>query len=151
MGDWYEMVRKGRADPLWPPVGPDRRGDAQEVRKKPASPWRPVSRRGKLDQRQDEDVAGLDRFALLFLSGQPCQPQLVMDPDQRVRLRSLLMICQDHLSMPRPLSRMPPFEEPSVSAPIRRSPPLMHRSGGGTGLGSPGRSGAFQECATLRS
>ena len=24
--------------------------------KKPASPWRPVSRRGKLDQRQDEDV-----------------------------------------------------------------------------------------------
>ena len=37
LGDWYEMVRKGRTDPLWPPVGPDRRGDTQEVTKKPAS------------------------------------------------------------------------------------------------------------------
>ena len=92
VGRLYEMVRKGRANPLWPPVGPDRRGDTQEVRKKPVSPWRRVSRRGKLDQRQDEDVVGLDRFALLFLAGQPCQPQLVMDPHQRVRLRSLLVI-----------------------------------------------------------
>ena len=24
LGDWYEMVRKGRANPFWPPVGPDR-------------------------------------------------------------------------------------------------------------------------------
>ena len=30
------MVRKGRANPFWPPVGPDRRGDTQEVTKKPA-------------------------------------------------------------------------------------------------------------------
>ena len=41
VGRLYEMVRKGRANPLWPPVGPDRRGDTQEVTKKPASPWRP--------------------------------------------------------------------------------------------------------------
>ena len=37
VGRLYEMVRKGRANPLWPPVGPDRRGDTQEVTKKPAS------------------------------------------------------------------------------------------------------------------
>ena len=24
LGDLYEMVRKGRANPFWPPVGPDR-------------------------------------------------------------------------------------------------------------------------------
>ena len=44
-----------------------------------------MSRRGKLDQRQEEGVAGLGRFALLLLAGQPCQPQLVMDPDRRER------------------------------------------------------------------
>ena len=51
-----------------------------------------MSRRGNLDQRQEEGVAGLDRFALLLLAGQPCQKQLVMDPDQRVHLRRLVMI-----------------------------------------------------------
>ena len=30
-------------------------------------------------------MAGLGRFALLLLAGQPCQPQLVMDPDRRER------------------------------------------------------------------
>ena len=72
VGRLYEMVRKGRANPLWPPVGPRPEGcDTQQVTKKPASPWRPVSRRGKLDQRQARRRAGLDRFALLLLAGQP--------------------------------------------------------------------------------
>ena len=69
-----------------------------------------MSRRGKLDQRQDEDVAGLNRFALLVLAGQPCQPQLVMHPHQRVRLHSLLMIGHDKLGAPRPVSRVPPLK-----------------------------------------
>ena len=37
VGRRYEMVRKGRANPLWPPVGPDRGVETQEVTKKPAS------------------------------------------------------------------------------------------------------------------
>ena len=56
-----------------------------------------MSRRGKLDQRQKGRRAGLDRFALLVLAGQPCQPQLVMDPHQRIRLRSLIVIGHDEL------------------------------------------------------
>ena len=32
VGRLYEMVRKGRANPFWPPVDPDRRGDTQEVK-----------------------------------------------------------------------------------------------------------------------
>ena len=144
------MVRKGRANPFWPPVGPDRRGDAQEVRKKPASPWRPVSRRKNLISDKPEDVAGLDRFALLLLAGQPCQPQLVMHPHQRVRLHSLLVICQDKLCAPRPIRRMPPLQEPSVSAPVRRRVPLPHRSGDNTSLSSARGSCALQERAALR-
>ena len=128
LGDLYEMVRKGRANPFWPPVGPYRRGDTQEVKKKPASPWRPVSRRGKLDQRQARRRAGLDRFALLLLAGQPCQPcqpQLVMDPHQRVRLQRLIVIGHDELCAPRPIRRMPPLQKPSVS---RASPAACYRS-----------------------
>ena len=60
-------------------------------------------------------MAGLDRFALLLLAGQPCQPQLVMDPDQRVRLHRLIVICHDELCAPRPVRRMPPLQKPSVS------------------------------------
>ena len=100
-----------------------------------------------------KDVAGLDRFALLLLACQPCQPcqtQLVMDPNQRVHLHSLL-IEQCHLSTPRPVSRMPPLQEPSVSAPIRWSPPLTHRSNRRPILSGAGRSDTFYESSALRS
>ena len=151
VGRLYEMVRKSRANPLWPPVGPDRRGDTQEVTKKPASPWRPVSRRGKLDQRQEEDVAGLNRFARLLLAGQPGQPQLVMHPHQRVHLRSLLMIGHNKLCAPRPISRMPPLQKPSVSTPIRRRPPLPHCDSHRPIFRGAGSGNTFDEGATLRS
>ena len=117
---WCEKAEPTRSGRLWAPTG---RGDTQQVTKKPASPWRPVSQRGKLDQRQEEDVAGLDRFALLLLAGQPgqpCQPQLIMHPHQRVRLHRLLVIGHNKLCAPRPISRMPPLQKPSVSTPIRR-------------------------------
>ena len=133
------------------------------VMQAPRRPWRPsvegearrpVSRRGKLDQRQKEDVAGLDRFALLLLACQPCQPcqtQLVMHPNQRVHLRSLLMIDQCHLSAPRPIRRMAPLEKPSVSTPIRWRPSLPHRGRNDAGLGSAGRRDPLYESAALRS
>ena len=147
------LVRDGAKRPSQPVLaacGPRPKGDTQQVTKKPASPWRPVSRRGKLDQRQEEDVAGLDRFARLLLAGQPCQPQLVMDPHQRVRLRRLLVIGHHQLCAPRPLRRMPPLQKPSVSTPIRRSPPLTHRSGSSPILGGSGSSDTFYERAALR-
>ena len=87
---------------------------------------------------------GLDRFALPFLPSQPRQPQLVMHPHQRVRLHSLLVIGQDELCAPRPVSRMPPLQEPAVSVPVRCGEPLPHRSGSGAVLG-----GAGGGCALL--
>ena len=51
VGRLYEMVRKGRADPLWPPVGPEPRGDTQQVTKKPASRARACTGLQKLQKR----------------------------------------------------------------------------------------------------
>ena len=45
-----------------------------------------------VDTRRIEELVAALRVALLLLAGQPCQPQLVMDPDQRVHRRSLIMI-----------------------------------------------------------
>ena len=87
----------------------------------------------------------------VWLARQPCQPQLIMHPHQRVRLRSLLVIRHHQLGTPRPLSRMPPLQEPPVSAPIRRREPLPHRSGGGAALRSACRSCALDKRSALRS
>ena len=80
-----------------------------------------------------------------------CQTQLVMHPNQRVHLRSLLMIDQCHLSTPRPIRRMAPLEKPSVSTPIRWRPSLPHRGRNDAGLGSAGRRDPLYEGAALRS
>ena len=73
-----------------------------------------------------------------------------MDPDQRVHRRSLIMIRHHQLGTPRPLSRMPPLQEPPVSAPIRRREPLPHRSGSGAALrGTGGGDTARREAAQL--
>ena len=66
-------------------------------------PWRRPGRAGCVLRRSTSGPGGgprptgLDRFALLLLAGQACQPQLVMHPHQRVHLPGLLVIGQYEL------------------------------------------------------